>query len=92
MIGSSIDDNSFRGLAQHWVPTVDLFAHYSNAECAKFYSLGDAPRIRAGLGTRDRLVLSNHLCSTENQALLHVCHSSSAGLDISILLASALSR
>ena len=39
-----IDKPSYRELTKTWQPTVDLFAHTSNAKCKKFYSYGAAPK------------------------------------------------
>ena len=39
-----IDQASFRQITKTWKPTVDLFAHATNAKCERFYSYGDAPR------------------------------------------------
>ena len=38
-----IDRGSYRELTKSWQPTVDLFAHSSNAKSTKFYSYGNAP-------------------------------------------------
>ena len=40
----TIDNASYRRLTAKWVPTVDLFAHSSNAKTSKFYSYGNAPK------------------------------------------------
>ena len=39
-----VDQASFRLLTKDWKPTVDLFAHTSNAKTDKFYSYGQAPK------------------------------------------------
>ena len=39
-----IDTQSYRDLTRVWQPTLDAFAHTSNAKCSKFYSYGAAPR------------------------------------------------
>ena len=37
------DAQSFENLTSFWPATVDLFAHYSNAQLPKFYSFGNSP-------------------------------------------------
>ena len=39
----AIDQDSYQSLTQEWIPTVDLFAHFTNKKCAKFYSYGKTP-------------------------------------------------
>ena len=39
----SIDSASFESLTLLWPATVDLFAHFSNAQVPRFYSFGNAP-------------------------------------------------
>ena len=44
----------YKELTRHWTPTVDLFAHTTNAKCKKFYSYGNAPHsARVDAFTRD---------------------------------------
>ena len=37
------DAQSFEHLTSYWPATIDLFAHYSNAQLPKFYSFGNSP-------------------------------------------------
>ena len=39
----TVDNASYISLTQDWRPTIDLFAHFSNAKCERFYSYGKAP-------------------------------------------------
>ena len=39
----SIDAASFESLTRFWPATIDLFAHFSNAQLPRFYSFGNAP-------------------------------------------------
>ena len=39
----AIDPRSFESLTRFWPASVDLFAHFSNAQLPKFYSFGNAP-------------------------------------------------
>lgn len=39
----AIDRQSFLELTRFFEPTIDLFAHFSNAKCERFYSFGKAP-------------------------------------------------
>ena len=43
----SIDNESFELITRQFTPTVDLFAHFSNAKCKKFYSFAKllTPRV-----------------------------------------------
>lgn len=37
------DDASFESLTRYWPATIDLFAHFSNAQLPRFYSYGNSP-------------------------------------------------
>ena len=39
----SCDASSFEELTRFWHVTIDLFAHYSNAQVSRFYSYGNSP-------------------------------------------------
>ena len=39
----TVDSRTFKELTKKWIPTIDLFAHSSNAKVSRFYSYGNAP-------------------------------------------------